>query len=186
MFRYRLYAQSFTIVAMLGGSYYYNADRLKRNEYVKLKKQREAQEKKDAWIRELEARDAEDKEWRFKLGKVRDLQKEEAEMRAVEEKRAKDAAAKAENAGVNDDGRSVIAAIRQQANASRMKEDRRQEIEKEAAKDMRAQSEVLLTGDTTGEKPKTLLGESEAGGLLGLGHLKNLWNSRKTRKPDNE
>ena len=171
---------------MLGGSYYYNADRLKRNEYVKLKKQREAQEKKDAWIRELEARDAEDTEWRIKLGKVRDVQKEEAETRAMEEKRARDAAAKAQNTNANDDGRGVIAAIRQQANASRTKEERMQRIEKQAAEEMRAQTAAVLAGDTAKQEPKSLLGESEAGGLFGIGHLKNLWNSRKPRRPDDE
>ena len=70
---------------MLGGSYFYNADRLKRKEYTDLVNWRKAQEKKDAWIRELEARDQEDREWRKKLGMARDFQREEAEREAIEE-----------------------------------------------------------------------------------------------------
>ena len=162
---------------MLGGSFYYNADRLKRNEYVKLKKQREAQEKRDAWIKELEARDLEDQEWRTKMGKVRDAQKEEAERKAVEEMRAKEAAKK--NRG-NDDGRGIIAAVRQQTNAARAKEGRMQEKEKEEAEGKKvAPNEAVMEEKKPKEKYKTVLGESEAGGLFGLGHLKAFWNSRK-------
>ncbi|KAL9131510.1 MAG: hypothetical protein Q9217_000589 [Psora testacea] len=179
-FRYRLYAQAFTIVAMLGGSYYYNADRLKRNEYVKLKKHREAQEKRDAWIRELEARDAEDKEWRAKLGTVRDAQREEVERGAVEEMRARKLAKAAEaERGASDDGRGVIAAIRQQANASKIREERIEGRESAFTEEPGAEKETREK-----EKPKSLFGESEAGGLFGFGHLKDFWNSRNGRKPD--
>ena len=89
---------------MLGGSYYYNADRLKRKEFTDLVKQKKAQEKREAWIRELEARDEEDRAWREKLGKVRDLKREEAEVAALEEKRRREAR--------SDDGRSVIEAVK--------------------------------------------------------------------------
>ena len=173
---------------MLGGSYYYNADRLKRNEYVKLKKQREAQEKRDAWIRELEARDAEDKEWRSKIGRVRDAQREEEEMRAVEEMRAREAA-KREGPTVNDDGRGVMAAIRMQNNAAKAREGRLEETDKEMGKGKRGVPGQLLGEEKEEdkqkeEKPKSMFGESETGGLLGIGHLKAFWNSRKGGRPE--
>ena len=67
MFRKRLYAQAFTIVAMVGGSYYYKADRVRRKEFDNLVAERKAKEKNEKWIQELEARDREEKEWRAKL-----------------------------------------------------------------------------------------------------------------------
>ena len=67
MFRKRLYAQAFTIIAMVGGSYYYKADRVRRKEFDGLVAERKAKEKNEKWIQELEARDREEKEWRAKL-----------------------------------------------------------------------------------------------------------------------
>lgn len=67
MFRKRLYAQAFTIIAMVGGSYYYKADRVRRKEFDNLVAERKAKEKNEKWIQELEARDLEEKEWRAKL-----------------------------------------------------------------------------------------------------------------------
>ena len=64
---------------MVGGSLYYNTDRVLRKEYFKLKAEQKKQEKREAWLRELEARDQEDKEWREKMGKMRVRQREEAE-----------------------------------------------------------------------------------------------------------
>jgi len=191
MFRYRLYAQSFTIVAMLGGSVYYKADRLKRNEFVKIKKREEAQEKRDAWIRELEARDAEDKEWRAKMGRVRDLQREEAEQKAVEELRAKEAM-KLGDMVRSDDGRGVIAAVKEQNNAAKERERRVEAVERERAKEgkpvIRGEAVTGLAvtdamnqaaSDAKQEKRETLLGESEQGGLFGIGHLKNFLHAWK-------
>lgn len=62
MFRYRIYGQAFTIVAIVAGSYYYNADRILRREYQAVKAEQKAKEKNEAWIKELEFRDAEEKE----------------------------------------------------------------------------------------------------------------------------
>lgn len=62
MFRYRIYGQAFTLVAVVAGSYYYNADRLLRKEYEAIKAEQKAKEKNEAWIRELEFRDQEEKE----------------------------------------------------------------------------------------------------------------------------
>ena len=81
MFRYRIYGQAFTLAALVGGSYYYNADRLLRREWDKLQQEKKAKEKHEAWIRELEVRDREDQDWRERMGKVRDARRDEAEKR---------------------------------------------------------------------------------------------------------
>ncbi|PSS15338.1 hypothetical protein M430DRAFT_77085, partial [Amorphotheca resinae ATCC 22711] len=62
MFRARIYAQGFTIVAMVAGSMYWQTDRQKRKEFEGVIAERKAREKNQAWIRELEARDEEEKE----------------------------------------------------------------------------------------------------------------------------
>jgi hypothetical protein len=64
MFRARIYAQGFTLVAMIAGSMYWQTDRQKRKEFDKVVEQRKAREKNEAWIRELEARDEEEKDIR--------------------------------------------------------------------------------------------------------------------------
>lgn len=64
MFRARIYAQGFTLVAMIAGSMYWQSDRQKRKEFDKLVEERKAREKNEAWIRELEARDEEEKEFK--------------------------------------------------------------------------------------------------------------------------
>ena len=67
MFRARVLAQGFTVVAMVAGGMYYGKDREKTKELRKLKEQRDAEEKRQKWIRELEARDNEDKAMRARL-----------------------------------------------------------------------------------------------------------------------
>ena len=62
MFRWRIYCQAFTVVSIVAGSFYYNADRILRRDFEVLKEQQKAQEKREAWIRELEARDLEDRQ----------------------------------------------------------------------------------------------------------------------------
>ena len=49
---------------MLAGSVYWQSDRDKRKEFDGLVAERKAKEKNEAWIRELEARDEEEKEIR--------------------------------------------------------------------------------------------------------------------------
>ncbi|GAB0133235.1 Respiratory supercomplex factor 1, mitochondrial [Epichloe bromicola] len=61
MFRARVAAQGFTVVAMVAGSMYYSGDRQKTKELRRLKEETDAEEKRQSWIRELEARDEEDK-----------------------------------------------------------------------------------------------------------------------------
>jgi hypothetical protein len=69
MFRARIAAQGFTVVAMVAGSMYYSKDREKTKELRKLKDERDAEEKRQKWIRELEARDEEDKAMRALIKK---------------------------------------------------------------------------------------------------------------------
>lgn len=67
LFRARVAAQGFTVLAMVAGSMYYSKDREKTKELRKLKEQRDAEEKRDAWIRELEARDNEEKAMKARI-----------------------------------------------------------------------------------------------------------------------
>ncbi|KAJ8058608.1 hypothetical protein OCU04_012785 [Sclerotinia nivalis] len=62
MFRARIYAQGFTLLAMVAGSMYWDSDRKKRKEFEGVLAEQKAKEKNEAWIRELEARDEEEKE----------------------------------------------------------------------------------------------------------------------------
>ncbi|KAF5021235.1 hypothetical protein F66182_6725 [Fusarium sp. NRRL 66182] len=71
MFRARVAAQGFTIIAMVAGSMYYQKDREKSKELRKLQEQKDAEEKRIKWIRELEARDEEEKAMRARLEKRR-------------------------------------------------------------------------------------------------------------------
>ncbi|KAK3904594.1 hypoxia induced protein conserved region-domain-containing protein [Staphylotrichum tortipilum] len=71
MFRARVAAQGFTVVAMVAGGMYYAEDREKRKELWKLQQQKSAEEKREKWIKELEARDEEEKALRETLDKRR-------------------------------------------------------------------------------------------------------------------
>lgn len=79
MFRMRIYAQGFTLFAMIGGSYYYAKEREARKEWEQGVREQKTDEKREAWIKELELRDEEEKEFREKARKL-------AERRKVAEK----------------------------------------------------------------------------------------------------
>ncbi len=64
MFRARIYAQGFTLVALVAGSIFYKDDRLKRKRFETAVEDKKAAEKREKWLRELEARDRDDREWR--------------------------------------------------------------------------------------------------------------------------
>jgi hypothetical protein len=70
MFRRRIYAQGFTIFAMLFGSVYWESDRQKRKEFTGLLDEKKKKEKHEAWIRELEVREEEEQELRRLRDKV--------------------------------------------------------------------------------------------------------------------
>jgi hypothetical protein len=84
MFRARVLAQGFTVIAMVAGSMYYSKDREKTAELRKLKEQRDAEEKRQKWIRELEARDEEEQ------GLKRRLQRKAAEAAAQAERKVQE------------------------------------------------------------------------------------------------
>lgn len=71
MFRARVAAQGFTVIAMVAGSMYYSKDREKTKELRKLKEEHDAEEKRQRWIRELEARDNEEKAMKARLQRRR-------------------------------------------------------------------------------------------------------------------
>lgn len=68
-FRRRLYAQGFTIAALVVGNLYWQKDRVKRKEYEKLVEEKERQEKRERWLKELEFRDQEEKEFKARIAK---------------------------------------------------------------------------------------------------------------------
>ena len=67
MFRARIYAQGFTLVAIVVGGVFYKDERLHRKRFESAKEDKKAAEKREKWIRELEARDEEDRAWRAKI-----------------------------------------------------------------------------------------------------------------------
>ncbi|KZZ96281.1 Hypoxia induced family protein [Ascosphaera apis ARSEF 7405] len=64
MFRARIYAQAFTLCAVGFGGIYYAAERRAEREIERAIDEKKGQEKRDAWLRELEIRDQEDRNWR--------------------------------------------------------------------------------------------------------------------------
>lgn len=95
MFRARVAAQGFTVFAMLAGSMYYQKDREKTKELRQLQEQKDAEEKRQKWIRELEARDDEEKAMRAKLEKRR----QQVQAQRAEEAQATTAPTEASSSG---------------------------------------------------------------------------------------
>ncbi|KAH8906432.1 hypothetical protein BR93DRAFT_929060 [Coniochaeta sp. PMI_546] len=71
-FRARVAAQGFTVLAMVFGGYYYQNDRHKERELWKLQRERDSEEQRQRWIRELEVRDEEEKALQARLEKRRE------------------------------------------------------------------------------------------------------------------
>ncbi|RPB11413.1 hypothetical protein P167DRAFT_575426 [Morchella conica CCBAS932] len=61
-FRARIYAQGFTVAAMIAGSFYYKNERAEERAVEAVVAERKGEEKRAAWIKELEIRDREDRE----------------------------------------------------------------------------------------------------------------------------
>ncbi|KAI0879805.1 altered inheritance of mitochondria protein 31, mitochondrial [Annulohypoxylon maeteangense] len=72
MFRARVGAQAFTVVAIVAGGAYYGADREKRKELIKLEAQQRAEERHQKWLKELEVRDEEDKQLKAAMKRRQD------------------------------------------------------------------------------------------------------------------
>ncbi|KAI1383993.1 hypoxia induced protein conserved region-domain-containing protein [Hypoxylon trugodes] len=87
MFRARVGAQAFTVMAMVAGGAYYGADREKRKELVKLEAQQRAEERHQKWLHELEVRDEEEKQLKAAMKRRQDRVQQR---RADEEKRVRE------------------------------------------------------------------------------------------------
>lgn len=121
MFRARVLAQGFTIMAIVGGGIYLADDRKKEREQWALERQQKQQAETQKWIKELEARDAEEKALRERIARRKELRKAgggsaedsaaveaelEAQLAAATEREARAKAA----AGGNSNG-GVLAAL---------------------------------------------------------------------------
>jgi hypothetical protein len=67
MFRARIYAQGFTLAAIVAGSFFYKDERMNRKVFEEKVEEKKALEKREKWLRELEARDQEEREWRERI-----------------------------------------------------------------------------------------------------------------------
>ncbi|KAI1091780.1 hypoxia induced protein conserved region-domain-containing protein [Rostrohypoxylon terebratum] len=86
MFRARIGAQGFTILAIVAGGAYYGADREKRAELIRLEAQQRAEERHQKWLKELEVRDEEDKQLKAAMKRRQDR----VQQRRAEEMRKRD------------------------------------------------------------------------------------------------
>lgn len=94
MFRARVYAQGFTLLAIVAGSIFYEDERLKRRSFEKATEAKRAAEKRDKWLAELEARDQEDRAWRENIeresGEAAERAERAARMASVAKKAVED------------------------------------------------------------------------------------------------
>lgn len=104
MFRRRIYAQGFTLVAMVAGSAYWSGDRAKRKEFEGLVDEKKKKEKHEAWIKELEIRDQEDQEFSA-------MRKRIAQGRGAEEKALDETRARALEANIRPDGTGSLRSV---------------------------------------------------------------------------
>ena len=63
-FRFRIYGQAFTLLCIYAGGIYYKEEREKRKQFEGALAEKRAAEKRDLWIKELEARDREENDAR--------------------------------------------------------------------------------------------------------------------------
>jgi hypothetical protein len=67
MFRRRIYAQGFTILAIVFGSSYLNKDKEERKKAIEEGKERTRKERREKWLAELDFRDQEEREMRAEI-----------------------------------------------------------------------------------------------------------------------
>lgn len=91
MFRARVAAQAFTVVAMVAGGLYFGAERNKERETWKAEQAERDEEKRQRWIRELEARDDEEKSLKAMIDRKRDRKQAAAQDAARDSFRAAEA-----------------------------------------------------------------------------------------------
>ncbi|KIW07262.1 uncharacterized protein PV09_02117 [Verruconis gallopava] len=85
MFRRRIYAQGFTILAIVAGSSYLNKDKEQRKRDIELEKERAQRERREKWLAELDFRDQEEKELRAEREMRRKRMAEEKAQKAAQE-----------------------------------------------------------------------------------------------------
>lgn len=85
MFRARIYAQAFTLLAVGFGGIYFQAERKAEREVERALDEKKSQEKRDAWLRELEIRDREDKDWRERHAAIEHAAKESENPKKISE-----------------------------------------------------------------------------------------------------
>lgn len=155
MFRARIAAQAFTLVAMVAGSMYWDSDRKKRKEFEGAVEERKAKEKNAAWIKELEARDEEEKAIR--------AQRERRRLR--QEGRAQQVEEKEKGPGVMDRVYGLVG-------GGKSGEEKTEETEK---------TEKTEKADKVGTPPKafSMVDERERRKLGVLDMCQHLLNSRK-------
>lgn len=115
MFRARVLAQGFTVAVMVAGGLYFGAERHKERELWKLQQEEKAEEKRQKWIRELEARDEEEKDLKAHLQQRR-MRKKAADAEAA---RASFRAADAKKRDGDGDGDGDGAAASAEASEAR-------------------------------------------------------------------
>ena len=86
MFRRRIYAQGFTLLAVVGGSAYWENDRKRRKQFEELSEEKKQKDKHQAWIRELEIREQEEAEMQKMKDRV--IKGRKAEQKGLTEKQA--------------------------------------------------------------------------------------------------
>lgn len=96
MFRRRIYAQGFTILAMVAGSAYWEGDRAKRKQFDGIVEEKKKKEQHEAWLKELEIREEEEQELRAVRKKLMEGRSVEKRKIAEEERRTAEVAKEAE------------------------------------------------------------------------------------------
>jgi hypothetical protein len=71
---------------------YFKTERKQRREFEQAVEERKAQEKRDAWLRELEIRDKEDREWRERHAAIEAAAKEAGQRPSASSSQEPDAA----------------------------------------------------------------------------------------------
>ncbi|TVY12597.1 Mitochondrial respiratory supercomplex factor 1 [Lachnellula arida] len=157
MFRARIAAQAFTLVAMVAGSMYWDSDRKKRKEFEGAIEERKAKEKNEAWIKELEARDEEEKAIRAQRERRR--LRQEGRAQKVEEK-------------VTEKGQGVLDRVYGLVGGAKSDEEKAEKTEK---------TEKTEKVDKVGTPPKasSMVDERERRKLGVLEMCQHLLNSRR-------
>ncbi|KAK2882426.1 Respiratory supercomplex factor 1, mitochondrial [Arthroderma sp. PD_2] len=113
MFRARIYAQAFTLLAVCAGSVYYKTERDQRKQMEKAMDLKKQQAKRDAWLKELEIREQEDKDWQNRHASIEKAAKGvELKSSAMEEPEKKEESEPTGSSDGKDGSGGVLAAVK--------------------------------------------------------------------------